>query len=55
MHVLSDYQWIFPEGYLCGIFVFAKGELLSGLEVWSIDGQATPISLPAIEDLTPIV
>lgn len=55
LHVLSDYQWISAEGHLFGVFVFAKGELLSGLEVWSIDGMATPTVLPSVENLIPIV
>ena len=52
--VLSDFQWESPEGHLFGVFVFARNDLLSGLEVWSIDGQSTPTSLPAIENLKPL-
>jgi hypothetical protein len=54
MQILSDYQWSSAVGYLLGIFLFAKGELLSGLEVWSIDGQSIPDTLPSIEELRPI-
>ena len=29
-----------------GVFVFAEQEQLAGLEVWSVDGEETPTSLP---------
>ena len=46
LEVLSDYKWEDDHGHAFGVFVFAKGGTLAGLEVWSIDGQATPRSLP---------
>ena len=46
LDVLSDYQWEDDDGHLFGVFVFAKRGILAGLEVWSIDGQAIPTSLP---------
>jgi hypothetical protein len=52
--VLSDYEWTSVEGHLFGIFVFAKGNLLSDLDVWSIEGLTTPTTLPTIEDLRPL-
>ena len=54
MRVLSDYQWRDSEGHLFGIFLFEQDDLLGGLEVWSIDGDETPATLPAIELLEPI-
>ena len=55
LQVLSDYEWDGDSGAKFGVFVFVKADLLAGLEVWSIDGLATPDKLPAIEALKPIV
>ncbi|QDV34272.1 hypothetical protein [Tautonia plasticadhaerens] len=55
MQVLADYQWQAAGGPLFGVFVFARGGLLAGLEVWSVDGQDTAWSLPKIEQLRPLV
>jgi hypothetical protein len=52
--VLADYRWDAPEGQQFGIFAFARGDILAGLEVWSIDGQATPSALPQVAQLRPI-
>ena len=49
--VLSDYEWIDIHGRLFGVFVFARGGLLAGLEVWSQDGLATADYLPELADL----
>ncbi len=54
MSILSDYKWASSDGHLFGVFVYAKGNLLSGIEVWLIDGQATPVTLPVIEAVRPI-
>jgi hypothetical protein len=54
LHTLSDYQWRGPDGELFGVFVFARAGLLLGLEVWSIDGRATPTFLPRTSDLVPL-
>ena len=54
MRVLSDYQWRSAEGHLFGAFVFEQDDLLAGLDLWSIDGQATPTSLPPVEALAPL-
>jgi len=53
MHVLSDFQWQGSQGNLFGAFVFEQQGLLAGLDLWSIDGLATPSSLPPIEALVP--
>ncbi len=53
VHVLADYQWKGKRGELFGAFVFESDDLLSGLDVWSIDGQAIPTYLPTIEGLVP--
>jgi hypothetical protein len=54
LQVLSDYQWVGNAGAEFGVFVFAKAGVLSGLEVWSIDGLAAANHLPKIESLKPI-
>lgn len=43
----------FAIGNLFGAFVFEQQGLLAGLDLWSIDGLATPSSLPPIEALVP--
>jgi len=53
LEILSDYQWEDERGQLFGVFVFAKRGKLAGLEVWSIDGRATPRSLPDPHVLRP--
>jgi len=53
LEVLSDYEWEDGEGRLFGVFVFAKNGSLAGLDVWSIDGRATPTALPNVESLRP--
>ena len=55
LHVLSDFQWQAADDSLFGVFVFAKGGKLAGLEVWSIDGLAAAVSLPEVERLRPLV
>lgn len=51
--VLSDFQWRDSRGHLFGIFVFERDDLLSGLDVWSIDGEETPTTLPPADLLKP--
>jgi hypothetical protein len=53
MRVLSDYQWRNDLGHRFGAFVFEQDGLLAGLDLWSIDGESTPDSIPAIESLVP--
>ena len=55
VQVLSDYEWVEADGSLFGVFVFARGGRLAGLEVWSVDGRSTASSLPAIDQLRPLV
>ena len=52
---VCEYQWRSEDGELFGVFAFACGELLSGIDLWSIDGRATPSELPpvAILELMP--
>ena len=52
--VLSDFEWIDSVGRVFGVFVFARCDLLAGLEVWSQDGLATADYLPELTDLRPI-
>jgi hypothetical protein len=54
MDVLSDYGWRDAGGHFFGAFVFARGGFLAGLDLWSIDGQATATRLPEPSELTPI-
>jgi hypothetical protein len=54
MDILSDYSWRDSAGHLFGAFVFTRGELLAGLDLWSVDGQATATHLPNPSELTPI-
>jgi hypothetical protein len=53
MRVLADYQWKDERSHLFGVMVFEKDDLLAGLEVWSIDGQANPYELPSLQSLVP--
>jgi hypothetical protein len=52
--ILADYEWKGPRGEMFGVFVFERGGLLAGLEVWSQDGLAEAKSLPSTELLRPI-
>lgn len=52
--VISDYEWIDSDGRLFGVFLFARCDLLAGLEVWSQDGLATADYLPELVDLRPV-
>jgi hypothetical protein len=54
MSVVSDYRWNSPEGYLFGVFAYAREGLLSGIDLWSIDGRATASRLPDTNQLRPI-
>jgi len=54
MDILSDYCWRDESDHLFGAYVFARGQLLAGLDLWSIDGQATATRLPKIHELKPI-
>lgn len=49
--VTPDHLWREPNGGLCSVFVFAKRGTLAALEVYSVDGEATPAVLPCIEQL----
>ena len=53
MRVLSDHQWRNDQGHLFGAFVFEQDGLLAGLDLWSVDGQAMPDSMPPLESLVP--
>lgn len=52
--ILSDYEWQVAGGELFGVFVFARGDLLAGLEVWSQDGLGEAVRLPDINNLRPL-
>jgi hypothetical protein len=50
LDILSDFYWTDNEVESYGVFVFAKGDLLAGLEVYSMSGP-TPKVLPKPEAL----
>ena len=54
MSVVSDFRWDSTEGYLFGVFAFAKDGLLAGIDLWSIDGRATATTLPNTDQLRPL-
>ena len=54
MRTLSEYQWRNALGHLQGAYVFERNGLLAGLDLWSIDGQSTPDTLPPIDQLAPL-
>jgi hypothetical protein len=53
MKVIADFTWS-CNGHRFGVFVFERGGLLAGLEVWSIDGEAAPSNLPRPDELQPL-
>lgn len=53
MNILAEYDWTGPNGELIGIYLYAHGQLLSGLEVYSVDGLSDCKLLPEIESLRP--
>ncbi len=54
METLCEYQWRSPEGALFQVFAFACGDLLAGIDLWSVDGQGTASALPPTSFLQPI-
>jgi hypothetical protein len=51
MHIVADFVFG-PDDQLSGIFIFERGGLLAGLEVYGLAGDA-PKSLPQPEALRP--
>ena len=51
MCILSDYAFRDTDGSRFGIFLFACGDALAGLEVWSIDGESNATVLPEPHEL----
>jgi hypothetical protein len=39
MDILSDHVWEDAQGHKFGAFVFARGGLLAGLDLYSVDGS----------------
>ena len=52
LHVVGDFV-SGDDATLCGVFVFRCGELLSGIEVYSLSGVGTCRELPSPRDLRP--
>ncbi len=55
MKILADYQSDAVDGAVVGVFLFAYGDLLAGLEVWSPDGLSDCKLLPKPSTLRPLV
>ena len=51
--VSPDFFWNEPGGGLCAVYVYAGNGALAGVDTWSVDGVATPVSLPSIAQLRP--
>jgi hypothetical protein len=51
--ILADYVWQDAAGRWFGVIVFARGGVLAGLEVWSVDGSAVASTLPDVGALRP--
>lgn len=54
MKIVSDYEWRDEHGNMLGAFVFSRNGRLSGLDLWSIDGNTLPTYLPDVARLVPI-
>jgi hypothetical protein len=54
MSIVSDYRWQDADGRAFGVFAFAREGLLSGIDLWSIDGRATAGTLPNVSQLRPM-
>ena len=52
LHILGDFLYG-PEDAPMGIFVFERGGVLAGLEVWSPTGTDAPSTLPTPSELRP--
>jgi hypothetical protein len=51
MKVVSDQDWVGPDGSQCGIFLFDHFGTLAGIDVHSVDGRVVPDRLPSIGEL----
>jgi hypothetical protein len=49
--MLGDFAYGSKETGLCGAFIFSRGDILAGLEVYSIDGRVAAPTLPSVEEL----
>jgi hypothetical protein len=54
MRILSDYEWQTAGGEILGVFVFERGGMLAGVELWSQDGLGRATVLPDIKVLRPV-
>jgi hypothetical protein len=48
MEILCDYCWNSSNGAYFGVYAFACNDRLAGIELWSIDGQATASEFPDV-------
>jgi hypothetical protein len=53
MQILADFVWDEADHGPFGVFVFARGQQLAGLEVWSAGSADAPKSLPDPQQLRP--
>jgi hypothetical protein len=54
MKILSDFMYESEDGNPIGVFAFAIGDRLAGIEVWSIAGDAIPEIVPDPDELRPL-
>jgi hypothetical protein len=54
MKIVGDFVCSTESGELCGVFVFEKGGVLGGVEIYALAGEA-PSALPKPESLRPFV
>jgi hypothetical protein len=53
IEIVADYWWRTQYGHLCGAFVFLLAGRLTGLDLWSIDGNEAPERPPEGFELWP--
>jgi hypothetical protein len=54
MDILIERRWHDQAGHLFEVFIFSKANTLAGIEVYSVDGLATPRTLPTPQELATV-
>jgi hypothetical protein len=54
MEILADYAYDDPDGHGVGVYLFASGGRLAGLEIWSIEGNPIRSVVPDPNVLRPL-
>lgn len=52
MTILVERRWTDRDGHLFGVYIYSTANRLAGIEAYSIDGLATPRTLPTPQELT---